>query len=100
MPQRLLEKLLFFFCCFFLFIYLFFQRRDGGDQRAKKVVSLGLVDFVIRLVNSVLYSPDVQVNFLWGRGGGGAGSHYRRTVINAHEKYFCVSGNDFWANTC
>ena len=35
-------------------------------QCAKKVVSdgLGLVDFVIRLVNSVLDLPDAKVNFL------------------------------------
>ena len=59
--------------------------------------SLELVDFAIKLVNSVLNSPDGQVNFC---GGEGEGSHYRRTVINAHEKYFCASGNDFWANTC
>ena len=34
-------------------------------QRAKKVVSdsLGLVDFVSRLVNSVFYLPDGQVMF-------------------------------------
>ena len=31
--------------------------------------SLGIVDFAIRLVNSVLNSPDGQVDFLWGRGG-------------------------------
>ena len=71
----------------------------GGDQCVKKVMShsLELVDFAIKLVNSVLNSPDGQVNFC---GGEGEGSHYRRTVINAHEKYFCASGNDFWANTC
>ena len=35
----------------------------GGKQRAKKVVtdSLGLVDFAIGLVNSVLNLPDGQV---------------------------------------
>ena len=59
--------------------------------------SLGLVDFAIGLVNSVLNSPDGQVNFYVGRWGGG--SHYRRTLINAHEKYFWASGNGFWANT-
>ena len=34
-------------------------------QRTKKVVSdsPGLVDFAIRLVNSVINLPDVQVNF-------------------------------------
>ena len=38
-----------------------------GNQRAKKVVSgsLGLADFVIGLVNSVLNLPDRQVVF-WG----------------------------------
>ena len=40
-------------------------------QRAKKVV--GLVDFAIRLVNSVLNSPKGQVSFL-------GNSYFRRTV--------------------
>ena len=40
-------------------------------QRAKKVV--GLVDFAIRLVNSVLNSPKGQVSFL-------GNSNFRRTV--------------------
>ena len=31
--------------------------------------SLELVDFAIKLVNSVLNSPDGQVNFLWGGEG-------------------------------
>ena len=37
----------------------------GTCQRAKKVVSdsLGLVDFALRLVNTVLNLPDGQVNF-------------------------------------
>ena len=41
------------------------------DQHAKEVVSdnLGLVDFAIGLVNSVLNLPDGQVIF-FGRGGG------------------------------
>ena len=60
--------------------------------------SLELVDFAIKLVNSVLNSPDGQVNFLWG--GGGEVHITEELVINAHEKYFCASGNDFWANTC
>ena len=38
------------------------------------------------------------MNFLWlrlGAGGGGGGdSHYRRTVINADQKFFGASGND------
>ena len=44
--------------------------------------SLGLVDFAIGLVNSVLNLPDGQVIFL-GK------FKYRRTVINpAHEIFF------------
>ena len=48
-------------------------------QHAKKVMSdsLGLVDFAIGLVNSVLNLPEGQVGFL-------GNSNYRRTsVINA-----------------
>ena len=51
--------------------------------------SPGLVDFAFRLVNSALDLPD-------GQREGGI-SHYRRTVINAHQKYFWPSRNDFWA---
>ena len=42
-------------------------------QRAKKVVSdsLGLVDFAVGLVNSVINLPDGQVIFFSGGGGGG-----------------------------
>ena len=42
------------------------------DQHAKEVVSdnLGLVDFAIGLVNSVLNLPDGQVIFFFGGGGG------------------------------
>ena len=45
------------------------------SQRAKKFMrfdSLGLVDFAIGLVNSVLNLPGGQVNFFcfWGGGGG------------------------------
>ena len=54
--------------------------------------SPGLVDFAIRLVVSALDLPD-------GQGEGGI-SLYRRTVINAHQKYFWPSRNDFWASTC
>ena len=53
-------------------------------QQAKKVMlhSLELVDFAIRLVNSVLHLPSGQMNF-------SQNSHYRRTVINpAHPKFF------------
>ena len=44
---------------------------DSGVQGAKKVVSnsLGLVDFVIRLVNSVLNLPDGNLT-------------YRRTAVS------------------
>ena len=59
--------------------------------------SPGRVDFAITLVNSTLDLP-------MGKGGGGGGgwwnSHYRRTVITAHQKYFWPSRNDFWASTC
>ena len=63
----------------------------NGDQCTKKVVSdsLGLVDFAILPMGKWIFC-----------GMEGGGSHYRRTVINAHEKCFCASGNDFWANTC
>ena len=53
-------------------------------QQAKKVMlhSLELVDFAMRLVNSVLHLPSRQMNFLQN-------SHYRKTVINpAHPKFF------------
>ena len=35
--------------------------------------SLGLVDFAIGVVNSVLNLPKGQVNSFWGKGGGGGG---------------------------
>ena len=45
--------------------------------------SLGLVDFAVGLVNSVLNLPDRRVIFLGGN------SNYRRTVINpAHQIFF------------
>ena len=46
------------------FIVLFFTRK-GSTQCAKKVVSdsLGLVDFVIGLVNSVFNLPEGQVMY-------------------------------------
>ena len=42
-----------------------FKVRNLHFQRAKKIVSnsLGLVDFAIRLVNSVLNMPDRQLKF-------------------------------------
>ena len=44
---------------------LHFKKRNALKQRAKKVVSdsLGLVDFAIGLVNSVLNLPDRQVKY-------------------------------------
>ena len=53
----------------------------NSNQRAKKVMtdSPGLVDFALRLVNSVVL-PDRQVKFF--RGGGG-NSNCRGTVINS-----------------
>ena len=44
---------------------LIFDFKEGQDQCTKKVVSdsLGLVDFAIRLVNSVFNLPDGQVMF-------------------------------------
>ena len=67
---------------------------DGGDQCAKEVVShsLGLVDFAIL--------PMGKWIFCGARWGGGGYSHYRRTVINAHQKFFRANWNDFWASTC
>ena len=45
--------------------------------------SLGLVDFAVGLVNSVLNLPDRRVILLGGN------SNYRRTVINpAHQIFF------------
>ena len=63
-------------------------------QRAKKVVSdsLGLVDFAIRLVNSVLNLPNGQVDFfeefklLWNQ--------------SADQNVFLTSWNDIWASKC
>ena len=64
------------------------------DQRAKKVVSdsLGLEDFAVGLVNSVLNLPDQRVPFLGGN------SNYRRNVIHpAHQIFFRLV--DFRAST-
>ena len=44
--------------------------------------SLGLVDFAVGLVNSVLNLPDWRVIFLGGN------SNYRRTVINPAHQIF------------
>ena len=67
------------------------------DQRAKEVVSdnLGLVDFAIGLVNSVLNLPDGQVIFFLG---GGGNSNYRRNVINPAHQIFSRPV-DFQAST-
>ena len=64
------------------------------DQHAKEVVSdnLGLVDFAIGLVNSVLNLPDGQVIFLGGN------SNYRRNVINPAQSIFSRPV-DFQAST-
>ena len=64
------------------------------DQHAKEVVSdnLGLVDFAIGLVNSVLNLPDGQVIFLGGN------SNYRRNVINRAHQIFSRPV-DFQAST-
>ena len=58
--------------------------RSVHTQRAKKEVSDSpeLVDFAVRLVNSVLNLPDGQVNFFGGN------SNYRRTVINPAHQIF------------
>ena len=50
----------------------------------KKVVSdiLGLVDFAVRLVNSVFNKPNGQVKFSWEN------SNYRNTEVNPpHQKF-------------
>ena len=50
----------------------------------KKVVSdsLGLVDFAVRLVNSVFNLPNGQLKFSW------RDSNYRNTEVNAtHQKF-------------
>ena len=64
------------------------------DQHAKEVVSdnLGIVDFAIGLVNSVLNLPDGQVIFLGGN------SNYRRNVINPAHQIFSRPV-DFQAST-
>ena len=54
------------------------------------ILSQGLVDFVIGLVNAVLNLPDglLKVFFWWGWGGGGE-FKCRKTVISpVHQKIF------------
>ena len=51
------------------------------SQRVKKFMrfdSLGLVDFAIGLVDSVLNLPGGQVNFFLVEGGGGRGSELEK----------------------
>ena len=66
------------------------------NQHAKKVVSdsWGLVDFAIRLVNSVLNLHDREVKFL-------VGFKKKNCEINsAHQNVFGASWNDVWASKC
>ena len=73
------------FFCYFLQPYIAQAAKSPHRaQRAKKRMSdtLGLVHFAIGLVSSVLNLPNQQLNVFWGN------SYYRRTIINAHLKYF------------
>ena len=66
-------------------------------QRAKKVVSHspGLVDFTIRLVNSVLNLPNGPVKFFEEF------NLQKNCEINsAHQNVFGASQNDVWASIC
>ena len=66
-------------------------------QRAKKVVSdsLGLVDFAIRLVNSVFNWPYGQVKFFEEF------KLQKNCKINpAHQNVLGASWNDVWASKC
>ena len=66
-------------------------------ERAKKVVSdnPGLVDFVIRLVNSVLTLPDGQVKYFEEF------NLQKNCEINsAHQKIWGASWNDVRASKC
>ena len=59
------------------------------SQRAKKLMrfdSLGMVDFAIGLVNSVLNFPGGQVNFFFVGGGGGEANRRRENCIRAMRK--------------
>ena len=66
-------------------------------QRAKKVVSdspCGLVDFVIGLVNFVLYLPNWQEKFF-------EEFKLQKCEINcAHQKVSGASWNDIWVSKC
>ena len=67
------------------------------QQRAKKVVSNspGLVDFAIRLVNSVLNLPDGQVKYFEEF------NLQKNCEINsAHQKISGACWNDVWAGKC
>ena len=66
-------------------------------QRAKKVVSdnLGLMDFAIGQVNSVLNLPDRQVKYFEEF------DLQKNSEINSsHQKIWGVSWNDVWASKC
>ena len=67
------------------FYWLLPNKDNTVEQHAKKVVSesLGLVDFAVGLMNSVLNLPDGQVIFLRD-----LNSNYRRTVINPAHQIF------------
>ena len=67
-------------------------------QRAKKVVSdsLGLVDFVIGLVNSVFNLPDGQVMFLSNSNKG----RTVKSILLVKKLSGLVQNNDVWASKC
>ena len=70
---------------------------DRRHQSAKKVVSdsLGLVDFAIGLVISVLNLPDRQVKYFEEF------NLQKNCEINsAHQKILGASWNDVWASKC
>ena len=74
-----------------------FGQMEWTIQRAKKVVSdnPGLVDFVIRLVNSVLTLPDGQVKYFEEF------NLQKNCEINsAHQKIWGASWNDVRASKC
>ena len=75
----------------------FFGQMVWTLQHAKKVVSdsLGLVDFVIRLVNSVLNLPDGQVKYFEEF------NLQKNCEINsAHQKIWGATWNDVPASKC
>ena len=64
-PRLLLPNFCYFGCSCLTVQSLHFKKRNALKQPEKKVVSdsLGLVDFAIGLVNSVLNLPDRQVKY-------------------------------------